>query len=504
MPSLEDLLEETHQQDEPRIVAPSKTEIGGVDPLGLRQINFGLMDRVLPELNNVARHIRPYVVMAWAWRRVRVIVATGKTKRAIDAEMRDFVDRIEAIYTWSQFLDDSNADIPGQQAMKDLMKIKCYKFGGREWEARRNKRRYSTGFISPLNYGPSLRSLKWLLPVQQGSGIFQPDPKLDSILDKFENAIRDELRHEAFSKFGKVKVKRKDARRWGALWGMSDIKKVEKKTMFRRLGGKEANNFRRDGIALIISAYSDIQERNPSLEAIRTRMADLPTSWKNASSRPAVSKDWRTLQVRQLFRLTLESLFFWIIGVLLQGPMRSGQIAQIFLDEMKSTAELPKTAIEWMRSVSVEGNPVDLLRQIEVELHQEPLDSKQLTSTVFCALTFCLREVPEQSHTFESADRLPLRRAKQDADAWNGLSPVEFLTRIFDVWIMAQHAYWAVGRGLADARSRGKQILRLKVVMDEGGWTLTPGTTKQGNPPKSTPDRLETAISLLKECGKLK
>lgn len=68
---------------------------------------------------------------------------------------------------------------------------------------------------------------------------------------------------------------------------------------------------------------------------------------------------------------------------------------------------------------------------------------------------------------------------------------------------MAQHAYWAVGRGLSDARSRGKQILRLKIVMDEGGWTLTPGTTKQGNPPEPTPDRLETAISLLKECGKL-
>jgi hypothetical protein len=39
--------------------------MGGVDPLGLRQINFGLMDRVLPDLNNVASHIRPYTLMAW-------------------------------------------------------------------------------------------------------------------------------------------------------------------------------------------------------------------------------------------------------------------------------------------------------------------------------------------------------------------------------------------------------------------------------------------------------
>lgn len=503
MPSIEDLLEETRLQDEPRIVAPSKTDLGGVDPLGLRQINFGLMDRVLPDLNNVARHIRPYVVMAWAWRRVRTIVETGNTMGASDAEIRDFVDRIEAIYAWSQFLNDPNTDIPGRQAMQALISEKSYCFGGSEWEARRNMRRYSTGLISPLNYGPSLRTLGWLLPVEKGSGVFQPDPTLAPLLDKFEDAIRDELGHDAFNKFGAVNVKRKDACRWGPLWGLNDLAKIEKKTMFRRLGGIEANNIRRDGVALLIAAYSDLQKPQPSPEAIRARMADLPESWENPSSRPAVSDEWRTLQVRQLFRLALESLLFWTIGVLLQRPMRSTQIAQTFLDAVKSTAELPRTADEWMLSVNAEGNPVDLLRQIQVESHRKPRDDKQLTTAIICALAFCLREAPDQSHAFESADRLPLRRAKQDADAWKGLSPVEFLTRIFEVWIMAQHAYWAVGRGLADARSRGKQILRLKVVMDEGGWTLTAGTTKQGNPPEPTPDRLETAISLLNECSKL-
>lgn len=504
MPSIEDLLEETSQQEEPRIVAPSKTDLGGVDPLGLRQINFGLMDRVLPDLNNVARHIRPYVVMAWAWRRVRTIVETGKTMGASDAEMRDFVDRIEAIYAWSQFLNDPNTDIPGRQAMQALISEKSYNFGGPAWEARRNMRRYSTGFISPLNYGPSLRTLGWLLPVEQGLGVFQPDPTLDPLLDKFEHAIRDELGHEAFSEFGEVKVKRKDARRWGALWRLHDLAKIEKKTMFSRLGGSEASNVRREGIALVIAAYTDLQKPDPSAEAIRTRMADFPEAWNNESSRPAVSDEWRTLQVRQLFRLALESLFFWTIGELFQGPMRSAQLAQTFLTSVKSATEVPGTAEEWMLSANAEDNPVELLRQIQVELHRRPRDDRQLAAAIISALAFCLMEAPDQSHAFESADRLPLRRAKQDADAWSGLRPVEFLTRIFESWIMAQHAYWAVGRGLADARSRGKQILRLKIVMDEGGWTLTPGTTKQGNPPEPTPDRLETAISLLKECGKLK
>jgi hypothetical protein len=54
-------------------------KFGGVDPLGLRQINFDLMDQVLPGLNNVARHIRPFVV-ASAWRRANQLAQSGGMK----------------------------------------------------------------------------------------------------------------------------------------------------------------------------------------------------------------------------------------------------------------------------------------------------------------------------------------------------------------------------------------------------------------------------------------
>lgn len=42
------------------IVDPAGAGLGGVDPLGLRQINFDLMNDVFPGLNNVARYIRPF------------------------------------------------------------------------------------------------------------------------------------------------------------------------------------------------------------------------------------------------------------------------------------------------------------------------------------------------------------------------------------------------------------------------------------------------------------
>lgn len=211
MESLEELLATATSASSPMLVEASDVQVGGVDPLGLRQINFDLMDKILPGLNNVAGRLRPFVLMAWAWRRVRIIVERDKRGGATDEQMRDFVDRIEAIYSWSQFLLYTDAGIPGGQALADLVygEKQSYRFGGKKWEKRRNLRRTSTGLISPLNYGPGLRSMGWLIPAGP-AGVFQPNPVLGSMLDTFEDNFADELDHPAFNKLGSVEVDRDD------------------------------------------------------------------------------------------------------------------------------------------------------------------------------------------------------------------------------------------------------------------------------------------------------
>ena len=67
--SLAKLAQAAAEADDPGFASPSIPKPGGVDPLGLRQINFDLMDMVFPGLNNVARYLRPFVVITWAWRR---------------------------------------------------------------------------------------------------------------------------------------------------------------------------------------------------------------------------------------------------------------------------------------------------------------------------------------------------------------------------------------------------------------------------------------------------
>ena len=498
MADLAELLDIARASIEPRAVDRRKIDFGGVDPLGLRQINFGLMDRVLPDLNNVARHIRPYTLMAWAWRRVRHILEEGKRKSAAPEEMRDFADRIEAIYAWSQFLNDARADIPGAQAMRSLLDAQKYRFGGDEWEARRNMRRYSTGFISPLNYGPSLRTMGWLIPVEGAAGVFQPDPALDAVLDAFEKRFASELGHEAFNRFGPVTVKREDVERWGRLWALESPKAGEAKAMLHRLGGERAPAARQKGVALIEAAWIDLDDDEASDEDIRIRMADRPEAWASAANRPRAADEWRAVQIRQLFRLALEGMFFWTIGRLLPGPMSTAALAHTFITAL-GEEDLPLTAEAWILASTDTSNPIDHLRTLQAALREQTV----LPAAIVEALALCLREAPGEAHPFENADRLPLSRARQEADRWRRLSVPEFMARILEIWIMAQHAYWSVGRGLADARNRGKSILRLRIVMDEGGWTLTPGTTRQGNPPEPTPDRVETAISLLGECGRL-
>ena len=129
-----------------------------------------LMDKVLPGLNNVARHIRPFVVVTWAWRRAKQLAEQQGRGRVRVDQLRDFVDRIEVIYAWSQFLLDPQADLPGSQVLSKIARSdRPYRFGGVEWKKRCEDRRNSTALTAPINYGPGLKTLGWVEVHEQSS-----------------------------------------------------------------------------------------------------------------------------------------------------------------------------------------------------------------------------------------------------------------------------------------------------------------------------------------------
>jgi hypothetical protein len=203
--------------------------------------------------------------------------------------------------------------------------------------------------------------------------------------------------------------------------------------------------------------------------------------------------------IRQLFRLALEATLYWIVLEVTDRPQSTDALADRFLAKVKKR---PKngTARQWLRANSSTSlGPIDLTGRIESAYENAP--EADLPSCIVDALAFCLNQPPAPGSVFERPDRLPLVRAQQEANAWIN-SPIKaFVKHLLESWVLAQHVYWSVGRGLADARARGKTILRLKVILEEGGWTTAPGAAM--GPPRATQDRLETMLSLSRECGSL-
>ncbi len=496
-PSIDELLAAARNADGPSFPPPGKVKTGGVDPLGLRQINFDLMDKVLPGLNNVARHVRPFVIVTWASRRaIQLANDAGLTEAKVD-ELRDFVDRIEVIYAWSQFLRSPDADLPGRDVLARLVASDSYLFGGVEWRKRRDAREFSTALTAPVNYGPALKVLGWVEPHPKYRKLLIPRTEAAGALDAFEGLIVDRLDHPAFSQLGEVEVTSEEARIWADAWSNDTVTPAEKRTLAEMLFGQSAPNDRRQGGALMIAAVQ--HGVSDETTAVRAAMAGRPSNFVPANDLGPASDAWRRVQVRQAFRLALESMFSWIVGALDAGPKSTHQLVANFLAEL-ARPPTPVNAGDWVLQYRPERPaPTEILDRLQAALQDAAGDD--LASAIVEAFAFCLAEESAAGDSTERADRLPLWRARHEVEAWSKQSVEAFLGHIIESWVLAQHVYWSLGRGLADARARGKTILRLRVVLDEGGWTLAPGATRPF--PVPTPDRLNTAFSLARECGLL-
>ena len=479
---------------EPSIVVAAVPKLGGVDPLGLRQINFDLMDQVIFGLNNVARHIRPFVVVTWAWRRARQLAESLSVSQIKIDDLRDFVDRIEVIYTWSQFLRDPDADLPGRRVFSSIIQSDQFVFGGPSWRSFRKSRRYSTAFTAPITYGPSLKTLGWVERHRDNSDVLIPTPASKDALDAFEARIKSRLDHPAFSQFGKVTVTKRDAKRWAAAWALDDISAAEKKTMAEMLVGPRAPLARKQGCELMIAAVT--RTGKTDVKRVRWTMTGRPSKFVPPADLFGAFEKWRRVQVRQLFRLSLEAFLYWIMWQIEKAPLSTEALVARFLGQVGRPRR--STAREWLTAAGgFERSPTTLMERISQIMDDE--SQTELASAIADGLAFCIAEAPEQGQTFERPDRLPLFRARREAEAWGKAPTRSFVRHILETWVLAQHVYWSVGRGLADARARGKTILRLKVVLEEGGWTLAPGVSR--GQPLPTRDRLETALTLAAESG---
>lgn len=485
----------------PQLVPTLKVRSGEIDPLGLRQINFDLMDAFLPGLNNVADRVRPFVAISWAWRRIGQLLA--KINGAEPDRIQNFVDRIDMVYAWSQFLVHDNPGLAGSEVLAPLVNDPAASFcfdesKQSEWIRMRDTRRTSTGISSPLNYGPGLRSLGWIIGTH-AQGLYATPPEVQSALDAFEVSIKDGLDLDLFNELDPVSINSDQVRMLGEFWGVGYQTPTENQVALELLMGPNSPKERRDALALIL--YSVQKFNSTDHKNVRIRMAEDPDTWLSDPGLIDAARSWRALQVRQLFRLTLEGLFVWLQRQLESEHLSSTEIARRFLDQRDK--QMSKTGPTYSRT----QNPAMLLEELETLLRSDRSRNWETTpAALFRAIEFCLafdtNDERWKQTAARSPERLPLYVAKDEYLEWKKLSETQIVENMIDQWVIAQHTYWALGRGLADARSGGKILLRLKVVMGEDGWSLTPGANPR-SVPLVTRDRLETAISLLGLCGAL-
>ncbi len=301
-PSLADITAAAARAEEPGFTPESPIRLGGVDPLGLRQINFDLMDQVFPGLNNVARHIRPFVVVAWACRRAAQLARDRGADRVPVDELLDFVNRIEVIYAWSQILRNPDVELPGRQFLAHLLHVDQWIFSGPKWKKLCDVRRNSTALTAAITYGPGLKALGWVKAHAKYPRLLLATEDADPALSAFEAVIGDRLNHPAFSQFGAVEVKTSEARAWSKSWALESPTDAEKQVIKNMLLGTTAPLSRRNGCALLIAAVDFT--RTTDIGAVRAAMAGAPCGFVPASELDATLKAWRRVQVRQLFRLS--------------------------------------------------------------------------------------------------------------------------------------------------------------------------------------------------------
>ena len=338
--------------------------------------------------------------------------------------------------------------------------------------------------------------LGWIIPHPESPGVMIPNPAASPALDALETQIASALGHEAFNEFGSVTVAKDDARQWGDLWALEEVSDVESRVMAELLLGAAAPVGRRLGAELMLAAARHLGTTD--VERVRAAMTGPPSEFDPTDQLLNNLDKWRLLQIRQLFRLSLEALFFWTTREL-HGQKRSiDSLVNGFLGRVSHPLDV-ENAGTWIQSLtSPLDGPTELMDGIKQALANPGISD--LPNSIARGLALSL--TAETPDLMQQPDRLPLWRAQEEARASSGSPVREFMRHVLESWVLAQHTYWSVGRGLADARTGGRMLLRLRVILDEGGWTLTPGSGV-GLPPRPTADRLETALSLASECGLL-
>ncbi|WP_417433674.1 hypothetical protein [Hoeflea sp.] len=502
-----------------RVVSLLEMDESGVDPVGLRQLNLDLMDATVPGINNITQHIRPYAFMAWAWWKASQYASRHDLS---PVQVIDLVERYEALYAWSHSM--AGAPFRGNVTVRKYLNPQegadVFNFVGDDWEAYKKER---TSFMAPTEYGPSIKSIRFLKPED---GMFgwatEAMPAIMAIDAIISTALPERLLHPE-----PPAVTLNEIEPLAQALSIDDPTQEEKNVfrhLFYEIGGVHgaAKDMRRRK-ATIDLLRSLLRDQGPmSIDDIRRRLAVLgevvPYEGDEVEMRNS-SIMLCHLQIRQLQRIATESMMMWVEVFLSMDRRRSRTMDEIVESAHSSALAVDQvyaeceTVGDYLRRIdetagdhgwpAAAASPmtdvIDLLDRVRRAQRSDITQVPALVIRSFAVVRAVTRSFDGTSfqdgvlNSMEARpDRMPMGMMTRKMEVLSSRPLTSLWKEIVEGWIIGQHVHWSAVRG-----GDGKK--RLRIGLEGDGWLLVRPNPSRGF--AATPDRLLTLLSLGSACG---
>lgn len=507
--------------EEPHLVTRAPLRQIGVDFLGLRSINFALMDEYFPGISNATRYVRAYTFMSWAWWKAYDVV--NSSGQRIDAEIiRNYIDRLETLFTWGHRRDltlglPGGEGTPRGEGPSDLL----FKSLGRD--------RFNTSLMAAVQYGPSLKSaqgLGFLSSLEGVPGVFRvTEGALPAVqaMDKRLRTLPEYSRFETFGPYEGTGAMADSLLGGWSVWKTTSREKEAFRRLFFPSHPTTPATKRRVATIQLIQSILDRAGEADSEEIRRCCTSGLLPS-QDPLVLPESQEHSRVLiavtQIRAAQRLGMEALFSWMEWVIQSGQATSlRDVEAIWLEawgKVRDTETTSSALKRWGDTPRTKSNAIGAIRLVKghnIFFTMEALldfrregQWEEVATTAFdlllqiVTLVEAYGDSPVGKEIISRGEREG-RWALTEFAAFVRSREEDPLAETFGAFlrtcIFSQHLATAVFRDVRDRTSRLENARRLRIAQGEFGLEAFAG---KPSALALTPDRLETGLALMQGC----
>jgi len=506
----------------PCIIPALAVKTGGVDFLGLRQVNLEMTGYCIPGISNTTRYIRPFSLLSWIhWRFHAELAAAGRTK-VTDAEQRAFQDKAEILFTWGHKVEGLGG-IPGTGSKPPPSLGGWVDMTFEAWDRRRD----NTGLQAPVQYGPAIKPVHGLGFLESaGASFFHPTPEGEALAKALDSSLGKADAYKLLCSLDQRRARESDARDLLPRWQVGHATKREAEIFSRALYDStsvDSLEIKGRRSAMITAILEVVRKaRHPlATEEIRAGLVwnRVPKGGvvRLSGGVARITRHWKVLQIRQAQRVAMEAMLAWFESALQGGANRLEAVharLRIDLENEKLSRGGVRTCAESLASLcsglacesdyveaSATGDSRDLIGNTPSVQNEASMDPATALSGAATHLLKCIAwtrwliDDKELARDLKlgGADRVSLWHLHESYHRFSDRSLSDWIEDVMERWVIGQHLRVATMRF-----DGGTQ--RLRFGFGEAGLEFY---AERPSKPNLTPDHLAAILSLMANSGML-